>query len=71
MQEGLLERHEYLTWMLDVLEKVCPLDDELLKILLPLVLQVIIDILLMEIWTSEYAFITESKCIPFINVYRN
>ncbi|XP_077344283.1 mediator of RNA polymerase II transcription subunit 12-like protein isoform X3 [Lithobates pipiens] len=38
-QEGLLERHEYLTWMLDVLEKVCPLDDELLKILLPLVLQ--------------------------------
>ncbi|KAM8953143.1 mediator of RNA polymerase II transcription subunit 12-like protein [Pelodytes ibericus] len=38
-QEGLLERHEYLTWMLDVLEKVHPLDDELLKILLPLVLQ--------------------------------
>ncbi|XP_063298596.1 mediator of RNA polymerase II transcription subunit 12-like protein [Pelobates fuscus] len=38
-QEGLLERHEYLTWMLDVLEKVRPLDDELLKILLPLVLQ--------------------------------
>nr|DBA26085.1 TPA: hypothetical protein GDO54_010385 [Pyxicephalus adspersus] len=38
-QEGLLERHEYLTWMLDVLEKVCLLDDELLKILLPLVLQ--------------------------------
>ncbi|KAM4693939.1 mediator of RNA polymerase II transcription subunit 12-like protein isoform 2-T2 [Discoglossus pictus] len=38
-QEGLLERHEYLTWMLDVLEKVQPLDDELLKILLPLVLQ--------------------------------
>ncbi|MEE6501023.1 hypothetical protein FKM82_004035 [Ascaphus truei] len=40
-QEGLLERHEYLTWMLDVLEKVRPLDDELLKILLPLVLQTI------------------------------
>ncbi|KAM3930465.1 mediator of RNA polymerase II transcription subunit 12-like protein [Leptodactylus fuscus] len=38
-QEGLLERHEYLTWMLEVLEKVHPLDDELLKILLPLVLQ--------------------------------
>ncbi|XP_068136917.1 mediator of RNA polymerase II transcription subunit 12-like protein isoform X2 [Hyperolius riggenbachi] len=38
-QEGLLERHEYLTWMLDVLEKIRPLDDELLKILLPLVLQ--------------------------------
>ncbi|XP_040285885.1 mediator of RNA polymerase II transcription subunit 12-like protein [Bufo bufo] len=38
-QEGLLERHQYLTWMLEVLEKVHPLDDELLKILLPLVLQ--------------------------------
>ncbi|XP_063772126.1 mediator of RNA polymerase II transcription subunit 12-like protein isoform X2 [Pseudophryne corroboree] len=38
-QEGLLERHEYLTWMLDVLEKVHPLADELLKILLPLILQ--------------------------------
>ncbi|KAM4040633.1 mediator of RNA polymerase II transcription subunit 12-like protein isoform 3-T5 [Anomaloglossus baeobatrachus] len=38
-QEGLLERHEYLSWMLEVLEKVHPLDDELLKILLPLVLQ--------------------------------
>ncbi|XP_069583601.1 mediator of RNA polymerase II transcription subunit 12-like protein [Ranitomeya imitator] len=38
-QEGLLERHEYLTWMLEVLEKANPLDDELLKILLPLVLQ--------------------------------
>ncbi|XP_077146875.1 mediator of RNA polymerase II transcription subunit 12-like protein [Ranitomeya variabilis] len=38
-QEGLLERHEYLTWMLEVLEKAHPLDDELLKILLPLVLQ--------------------------------
>ncbi|KAM9316506.1 mediator of RNA polymerase II transcription subunit 12-like protein [Gastrophryne carolinensis] len=38
-QEGLLERHEYLTWMLEVLEKVHPFNDELLKMLLPLVLQ--------------------------------
>uniref|UniRef100_A0A4W3IBV9 Mediator complex subunit 12L n=1 Tax=Callorhinchus milii TaxID=7868 RepID=A0A4W3IBV9_CALMI len=39
-QDGLLERHEYLTWILDVLEKVRPADDELLKLLLPLMLQV-------------------------------
>uniref|UniRef100_A0A4W3IUW1 Mediator complex subunit 12L n=1 Tax=Callorhinchus milii TaxID=7868 RepID=A0A4W3IUW1_CALMI len=38
-QDGLLERHEYLTWILDVLEKVRPADDELLKLLLPLMLQ--------------------------------
>ncbi|XP_039245890.1 mediator of RNA polymerase II transcription subunit 12-like protein isoform X2 [Pipra filicauda] len=38
-QEGMLERHEYLTWILDVLEKVRPTDDDLLKLLLPLMLQ--------------------------------
>lgn len=36
----MLERHEYLTWILDVLEKIRPTDDDLLKLLLPLVLQV-------------------------------
>uniref|UniRef100_A0ACB8FAH3 Mediator of RNA polymerase II transcription subunit 12-like protein n=1 Tax=Sphaerodactylus townsendi TaxID=933632 RepID=A0ACB8FAH3_9SAUR len=38
-QEGLLERHEYLAWILDVLEKIRAADDELLKLLLPLMLQ--------------------------------
>ncbi|XP_061493052.1 mediator of RNA polymerase II transcription subunit 12-like protein [Rhineura floridana] len=38
-QEGMLERHEYLTWILDVLEKIKPAADELLKLLLPLMLQ--------------------------------
>uniref|UniRef100_A0A8B9Q6H4 Mediator complex subunit 12L n=1 Tax=Apteryx owenii TaxID=8824 RepID=A0A8B9Q6H4_APTOW len=38
-QEGMLERHEYLTWILDVLEKIRPIDDDLLKLLLPLMLQ--------------------------------
>ncbi|XP_017589904.1 PREDICTED: mediator of RNA polymerase II transcription subunit 12-like protein [Corvus brachyrhynchos] len=38
-QEGMLERHEYLTWILDVLEKIRPADDDLLKLLLPLMLQ--------------------------------
>ncbi|XP_072474419.1 mediator of RNA polymerase II transcription subunit 12-like protein isoform X5 [Notamacropus eugenii] len=38
-QEGMLERHEYLTWILDVLEKIRPVDDDLLKLLLPLMLQ--------------------------------
>ncbi|XP_069844855.1 mediator of RNA polymerase II transcription subunit 12-like protein isoform X2 [Dipodomys merriami] len=38
-QEGMLEKHEYLTWILDVLEKIRPMDDDLLKLLLPLTLQ--------------------------------
>ncbi|XP_058517419.1 mediator of RNA polymerase II transcription subunit 12-like protein isoform X1 [Ochotona princeps] len=38
-QEGMLEKHEYLTWILDVLEKIRPMDDEFLKLLLPLMLQ--------------------------------
>ncbi|XP_012668421.1 mediator of RNA polymerase II transcription subunit 12-like protein [Otolemur garnettii] len=38
-QEGMLEKHEYLTWILDVLEKIRPVDDDLLKLLLPLMLQ--------------------------------
>ncbi|EGV96695.1 Mediator of RNA polymerase II transcription subunit 12-like protein, partial [Cricetulus griseus] len=38
-QEGMLEKHEYLTWILDVLEKIRPVDDNLLKLLLPLMLQ--------------------------------
>lgn len=38
-QEGMLEKHEYLSWILDVLEKIRPVDDSLLKLLLPLMLQ--------------------------------
>uniref|UniRef100_H3A096 Mediator complex subunit 12L n=1 Tax=Latimeria chalumnae TaxID=7897 RepID=H3A096_LATCH len=38
-QDGMLERHEYLTWILDVAEKVRAADEELLKLLLPLMLQ--------------------------------
>uniref|UniRef100_A0A2I3MES4 Mediator complex subunit 12L n=1 Tax=Papio anubis TaxID=9555 RepID=A0A2I3MES4_PAPAN len=40
-QEGMLEKHEYLTWILDVLEKIRPMDDDLLKLLLPLMLQTV------------------------------
>ncbi|XP_058517422.1 mediator of RNA polymerase II transcription subunit 12-like protein isoform X4 [Ochotona princeps] len=40
-QEGMLEKHEYLTWILDVLEKIRPMDDEFLKLLLPLMLQIV------------------------------
>jgi len=39
-KEGMLERHEYLTWILDVLEKIRPTDDDILKLVLPLMLQV-------------------------------
>ncbi|KAM4821379.1 mediator of RNA polymerase II transcription subunit 12-like protein [Thomomys bottae] len=38
-QEGMLEKHDYLTWILDILEKIRPMDDDHLKLLLPLMLQ--------------------------------
>uniref|UniRef100_A0A674A6P0 Mediator complex subunit 12 n=1 Tax=Salmo trutta TaxID=8032 RepID=A0A674A6P0_SALTR len=38
-QDGMLDRHEFLTWVLECSEKVRPGEDELLKLLLPLLLQ--------------------------------
>uniref|UniRef100_A0A673XZB9 Mediator complex subunit 12 n=1 Tax=Salmo trutta TaxID=8032 RepID=A0A673XZB9_SALTR len=38
-QDGMLDRHEFLTWVLECFEKVRPGEDELLKLLLPLLLQ--------------------------------
>uniref|UniRef100_A0A8C4SPH4 Mediator complex subunit 12 n=1 Tax=Erpetoichthys calabaricus TaxID=27687 RepID=A0A8C4SPH4_ERPCA len=39
-QDGMLDRHEFLTWVLECFEKIRPGEDELLKLLLPLMLQV-------------------------------
>ncbi|XP_018549665.1 mediator of RNA polymerase II transcription subunit 12 isoform X2 [Lates calcarifer] len=38
-QDGMLDRHEFLTWVLECFEKVRPGEDELLRLLLPLLLQ--------------------------------
>lgn len=37
----MLDRHEFLTWVLECFEKVRPGEDELLRFLLPLLLQVL------------------------------
>uniref|UniRef100_A0A672MX69 Mediator of RNA polymerase II transcription subunit 12-like n=1 Tax=Sinocyclocheilus grahami TaxID=75366 RepID=A0A672MX69_SINGR len=39
-QDGMLDRHEFLTWVLECFEKIRPGEDELLRFLLPLLLQV-------------------------------
>lgn len=39
-QEGLFDKHEYLSWLLELLEKSKSSDDGILKLILPLVLQV-------------------------------
>uniref|UniRef100_A0A8C9TFQ7 Mediator complex subunit 12 n=1 Tax=Scleropages formosus TaxID=113540 RepID=A0A8C9TFQ7_SCLFO len=36
-QDGMLDRHEFLTWVLECFEKIRPGEDELLKLLLPLI----------------------------------
>uniref|UniRef100_A0A7N6AXK2 Mediator complex subunit Med12 domain-containing protein n=1 Tax=Anabas testudineus TaxID=64144 RepID=A0A7N6AXK2_ANATE len=38
-QDGMLDRHEFLTWVLECFEKVRPGEDELLRLLLSLLLQ--------------------------------
>uniref|UniRef100_A0A674KJC0 Mediator complex subunit 12 n=1 Tax=Terrapene triunguis TaxID=2587831 RepID=A0A674KJC0_9SAUR len=38
-QDGMLDRHEFLTWVLECFEKIRPGEDELLKLLLPLLLR--------------------------------
>ncbi|XP_044539037.1 mediator of RNA polymerase II transcription subunit 12-like, partial [Gracilinanus agilis] len=38
-QDGMLDRHEFLTWVLECFEKLRPGEDELLKLLLPLLLR--------------------------------
>lgn len=40
-EEGLLDKHEYLVWVLDQLEKIKSTEDTMLKIVLPLVMQYI------------------------------
>uniref|UniRef100_A0A6I8P1J0 Mediator complex subunit 12 n=1 Tax=Ornithorhynchus anatinus TaxID=9258 RepID=A0A6I8P1J0_ORNAN len=39
-QDGMLDRHEFLTWVLECFEKIRPAEDELLRLLLPLLLRV-------------------------------
>ena len=48
-EEGLLDKHEYLVWVLDQLEKIKSTEDTMLKIILPLVMQYI-----EEFTKSEY-----------------
>uniref|UniRef100_A0A6I8N406 Mediator complex subunit 12 n=1 Tax=Ornithorhynchus anatinus TaxID=9258 RepID=A0A6I8N406_ORNAN len=38
-QDGMLDRHEFLTWVLECFEKIRPAEDELLRLLLPLLLR--------------------------------
>ena len=39
-QEGMLECHEFLSWLVDITEKVRPHDDNTFRIVLPFCLQV-------------------------------
>lgn len=40
LQDGMLDRHEFLTWVLECFEKIRSGEDEFLKMLLPLLLRV-------------------------------
>lgn len=55
VQDGMLDRHEFLTWVLECFEKVRPGEDELLRLLLPLLLQVYPSIHLLS---SHYVYLS-------------
>ena len=48
-EEGLLDKHDFLTWLLDLFEKIKSPDDSVMKIIIPLLLQYVDDLSLIHI----------------------
>lgn len=71
----MLDRHEFLTWVLECFEKVRPGEDELLRLLLPLLLQVFT--LLLSIYCHlsislmplMHRWITFGKCAVLLYIH--
>ncbi|GAB0086625.1 Mediator of RNA polymerase II transcription subunit 12 [Sergentomyia squamirostris] len=68
-EEGLLDRHEFLNWILDLLDKVRsqPTDDGLFKLFLPLALQYMADFVQSERLSRRLAYLVCKKMGHMIN----
>ncbi|XP_055677088.1 mediator of RNA polymerase II transcription subunit 12 isoform X2 [Lutzomyia longipalpis] len=68
-EEGLLDKHEFLNWILDLLDKVRsqPTDDGLLKLFLPLALQYMSDFVQSERLSRRLAYLVCKKMGHMIN----
>lgn len=68
-EEGLLDRHEFLNWVLDLLDRIRsqPGDDGLLKLFLPMTLQYMSDVVQSERLSRRLAFLVCKKLSHVIN----
>lgn len=68
-EEGLLDRHEFLNWVLDLLDRIRsqPGDDGLLKLFLPMTLQYMSDFVQSERLSRRLAFLVCKKLSHVIN----
>ncbi|KAJ9575349.1 hypothetical protein L9F63_025699, partial [Diploptera punctata] len=69
-EEGLLERQEFLQWILDLLDKMrsAPADDGILKLLLPLALQYLDEFVQSELSARKLAFLCAKKLAQLCSV---
>lgn len=68
-EEGLLDRHEFLNWVLDLLDKMRtqPTDDGLLKLFLPTTMQYMSDFVLSERLSRRLAYLVCKKLAHMLN----
>lgn len=68
-EEGLLDRHEFLNWVLDLLDKMRtqPADDGLLKLFLPMTMQFMSDFVLSERLSRRLAYLVCKKLAHMLN----
>lgn len=68
-EEGLLDRHEFLNWVLDLLDKMRtqPADDGLLKLFLPMTMQYMSDFVLSERLSRRLAYLVCKKLAHMLN----
>ena len=70
-EEGLLDKHDFLTWLLDLFEKIKSPDDSVMKIIIPLLLQYVDDFTESEILSRKLAFQCTKKLNLLINDFTN
>jgi hypothetical protein len=69
-QEGLLERQEFLQWILELLDKMrsSPSDDGVLKLLLPLALQYLDEFVQSELLARKLAYLCAKKLAQLCSI---
>lgn len=70
-EEGLLDKHEFLNWVLDLLDKIKsqPTDDGILRLFLPIALQYMHDFVQSEKHCRRLAYLVAKKLMYLVNNY--